>query len=61
MYKHITGSNIGGHAVKLIVWGTTDDGEDYWVIVKTFYPKKKLKLNQKFITFFFSELFVVAG
>lgn len=22
---------LGGHAVKLIGWGTTDDGEDYWV------------------------------
>lgn len=22
---------MGGHAVKLIGWGTTDDGEDYWV------------------------------
>jgi len=31
VYKHITGTNIGGHAVKLIGWGTSDDGEDYWV------------------------------
>ncbi|WZZ71450.1 hypothetical protein YC2023_082820 [Brassica napus] len=30
VYKHITGANIGGHAVKLIGWGTSDDGEDYW-------------------------------
>lgn len=32
VYKHITGSDIGGHAVKLIGWGTTDDGEDYWLL-----------------------------
>ncbi|XP_013632396.1 PREDICTED: cathepsin B-like [Brassica oleracea var. oleracea] len=32
VYKHITGSNIGGHAVKLIGWGTSDDGEDYWLL-----------------------------
>lgn len=31
VYKHITGYELGGHAVKLIGWGTTDDGEDYWV------------------------------
>jgi hypothetical protein len=24
---------MGGHAVKLIGWGTSDDGEDYWVCV----------------------------
>ncbi|XP_058749683.1 cathepsin B-like protease 2 [Vicia villosa] len=32
VYKHITGSAIGGHAVKLIGWGTSDEGEDYWLI-----------------------------
>ncbi|CAH2039158.1 unnamed protein product [Thlaspi arvense] len=32
VYKHITGDNIGGHAVKLIGWGTSDDGEDYWLL-----------------------------
>jgi len=31
VYKHITGSALGGHAVKLIGWGTSDEGEDYWV------------------------------
>ena len=33
VYKHITGDVMGGHAVKLIGWGTSDDGEDYWVCV----------------------------
>lgn len=31
VYTHIKGYVLGGHAVKLIGWGTTDDGEDYWV------------------------------
>ncbi|KAF9688004.1 hypothetical protein SADUNF_Sadunf02G0152000 [Salix dunnii] len=32
VYKHITGDVMGGHAVKLIGWGTSDDGEDYWLL-----------------------------
>ncbi|RWR94161.1 cathepsin B-like protein [Cinnamomum micranthum f. kanehirae] len=32
VYKHITGYALGGHCVKLIGWGTTDDGEDYWLL-----------------------------
>ncbi|RDX71752.1 Cathepsin B-like protease 2, partial [Mucuna pruriens] len=32
VYKHVTGFELGGHAVKLIGWGTTDDGEDYWLL-----------------------------
>uniref|UniRef100_A0A0E0PKI3 Peptidase C1A papain C-terminal domain-containing protein n=1 Tax=Oryza rufipogon TaxID=4529 RepID=A0A0E0PKI3_ORYRU len=32
VYKHITGGMMGGHAVKLIGWGTTDAGEDYWLL-----------------------------
>lgn len=32
VYKHITGYVLGGHAVKLIGWGTTDDGDDYWLL-----------------------------
>ncbi|ESR57903.1 Cathepsin B-like protease 2 [Citrus sinensis] len=32
VYKHITGDVMGGHAVKLIGWGTSDDGEDYWIL-----------------------------
>jgi cathepsin B len=35
VYKHLYGDPIGGHAVKLIGWGTTDDGVDYWVIVNS--------------------------
>ncbi|CAN6467531.1 unnamed protein product [Victoria cruziana] len=32
VYKHITGDKMGGHAVKLIGWGTSDEGEDYWLL-----------------------------
>lgn len=32
VYKHITGEQMGGHAVKLIGWGTSDDGDDYWLL-----------------------------
>ncbi|KAB1199692.1 Cathepsin B [Morella rubra] len=32
VYKHIAGDELGGHAVKLIGWGTTDSGEDYWLL-----------------------------
>ncbi|KAK1362510.1 Cathepsin B [Heracleum sosnowskyi] len=32
VYKHITGEEMGGHAVKLIGWGTSDEGEDYWLM-----------------------------
>ncbi|XP_039011479.1 cathepsin B-like protease 3 isoform X2 [Hibiscus syriacus] len=32
VYKHVTGGIMGGHAVKLIGWGTSDDGEDYWLL-----------------------------
>lgn len=32
VYKHITGSSLGGHSVKLIGWGTSEDGEDYWLL-----------------------------
>ncbi|KAF6163413.1 hypothetical protein GIB67_029262 [Kingdonia uniflora] len=32
VYKHITGEEMGGHAVKLIGWGTSEAGEDYWLL-----------------------------
>merc|ERR1711907_348141 len=31
VYKHTTGSMLGGHAVEMVGWGT-EDGEDYWLI-----------------------------
>ena len=35
VYKHIKGGYMGGHAVKLIGWGTTDDGVDYWLVANS--------------------------
>ncbi|KAE8815502.1 Cathepsin B [Hordeum vulgare] len=32
VYKQITGRMVGGHAAKLIGWGTSDAGEDYWLL-----------------------------
>ena len=34
VYKHTTGQALGGHAVKIIGWGT-EDGEDYWLVVNS--------------------------
>ncbi|OIW11055.1 hypothetical protein TanjilG_22862 [Lupinus angustifolius] len=31
-FTTITGGALGGHAVKLIGWGTSDDGEEYWLL-----------------------------
>merc|ERR1711871_1155445 len=31
VYKHTTGSALGGHAVELMGWGT-ENGEDYWLV-----------------------------
>ncbi|KAF3660120.1 cytochrome b6-f complex iron-sulfur subunit, chloroplastic [Capsicum annuum] len=35
VYKHVTGKYIGGHAAKLIGWGTSEEGEDYWLVVNS--------------------------
>ena len=29
VYKHTTGKALGGHAIKIMGWGT-ENGEDYW-------------------------------
>lgn len=31
VYKHTTGSQLGGHAIKIIGYGT-EDGADYWLV-----------------------------
>lgn len=31
IYQHVYGSSLGGHAIKLIGWGT-ENGVDYWII-----------------------------
>ena len=34
VYHHTTGSLLGGHAIKIIGWGT-EDGTDYWLVVNS--------------------------
>jgi cathepsin B len=34
VYQHTTGSALGGHAVKMVGWGT-DGGVDYWTIANS--------------------------
>ena len=34
VYTHQTGSALGGHAIKMIGWGT-ENGEDYWLCVNS--------------------------
>ena len=35
VYQHVTGSYLGGHAIKIIGWGVTDDGVKYWLIANS--------------------------
>jgi cathepsin B len=34
VYQHTSGSELGGHAVKMIGWGT-EDGTPYWLVVNS--------------------------
>ncbi|XP_047262566.1 cathepsin B-like protease 2 isoform X1 [Capsicum annuum] len=31
VYKHVKGKKLGGHAVKIIGWGTSEQGVNYWL------------------------------
>lgn len=31
VYRHVSGSELGGHAVEMVGWGT-ENGDDYWLI-----------------------------
>jgi cathepsin B len=35
VYQHVTGSYLGGHAIKIIGWGVTSDGVKYWLIANS--------------------------
>ena len=35
VYQHVTGSYLGGHAIKIIGWGVTEDGVKYWLIANS--------------------------
>merc|ERR1712107_218495 len=34
VYHHVSGSELGGHAIKIFGWGT-EDGEDYWLVANS--------------------------
>ena len=34
VYKHVKGSLLGGHAVKLLGWGV-ENGTDYWLLANS--------------------------
>ena len=35
VYQHVTGSYLGGHAIKMIGWGVTEEGVKYWLIANS--------------------------
>jgi len=37
IYQHKTGKSLGGHAVKLVGWGT-ENGTPYWTIINSWNP-----------------------
>lgn len=37
VYHHTTGGYLGGHAIKIIGWGTRS-GEDYWLVANSWNP-----------------------
>jgi cathepsin B len=34
VYKHVSGSMLGGHAIKIMGWGV-ENGEDYWLVANS--------------------------
>ena len=34
IYKHVSGSMLGGHAIKIIGWGENDQGK-YWIVANS--------------------------
>lgn len=35
VYHHTTGKALGGHAIRLVGWGETEEGEKYWVLANS--------------------------
>jgi cathepsin B len=34
VYTHVSGSELGGHAVRMLGWGT-ENGVDYWLVANS--------------------------
>lgn len=47
---------MGGHAVKLIGWGTTESGDDYWVC--EYFYESPSSFDTRFAMFIFLFLLV---
>merc|ERR1712046_398787 len=37
IYQHVSGSYEGGHAIRIVGWGT-EDGVDYWKVANSWNP-----------------------
>lgn len=37
VYQHKSGAPLGGHAIKLLGWGT-EDGTPYWLVANSWNP-----------------------
>ena len=37
VYHHVTGAYLGGHAIKLLGWGT-ENKTDYWLVANSWNP-----------------------
>jgi len=38
VYKHVSGDELGGHAIKILGWGV-ENGEDYWLVANSWNPE----------------------
>lgn len=38
VYKHVSGSAVGGHAVKIVGWGNDPIAGNYWKIANSWNP-----------------------